>query len=51
MTEAPARVPLVEVHNLTRVVLITVFVLIALLVRKAWAGKSITHDQQEGPRL
>ena len=41
----------VFVEDLTRVVLITVFVLIALLVRKAWAGKSITHDQQEGPRL
>ena len=38
------------VEDLTRVVLITVFVLIALLVRKAWVGKTIVHERQEGKR-
>lgn len=38
----------VFVEDLTRVVLITMFVLIALLVRKAWAGRVITHEVQKG---
>jgi NSS family neurotransmitter:Na+ symporter len=36
------------VEDLTRIVLITVFALIAALVRKAWRGRVITHEVQAG---
>jgi len=38
----------VGVENLSRIVLVTVFVLIAVLVRRAWKGRTITHERQEG---
>jgi SNF family Na+-dependent transporter len=38
----------VGVENLSRIVLVTVFVLVALLVRKAFKGRTITHERQEG---
>jgi NSS family neurotransmitter:Na+ symporter len=38
----------VGVENLSRIVLVTVFVLMALLVRKAFKGRTITHERQEG---
>jgi hypothetical protein len=46
--DADGAVTRVFVEDLTRVVLITVFVLIALLVRKAFKGRTITHERQEG---
>lgn len=46
--DAQGGVTRIFVEDLTRVVLITVFVLIALLVRKAWRGKTIVHERQQG---
>jgi SNF family Na+-dependent transporter len=46
--DAQGNITKVAVEDLTRVVLITVFVLIAMLVRKAWKGRVIVHERQEG---
>ncbi|HEY0136460.1 MAG TPA: sodium-dependent transporter [Nannocystis sp.] len=46
--DAQGNITKVAVEDITRVVLITVFVLIALLVRKAWKGRVIVHERQEG---
>jgi len=48
--DAQGGITKIAVEDITRVVLITVFVLIALLVRKAWKGRTITHERQEGHR-
>ena len=48
--DASGAVTRVFVEDLTRVVLITVFVLIALLVRKAFAGRTFTNKTEGGPR-
>lgn len=38
----------VGVENFTRIVLLAMFVVIALVVRRAWKGRTITHERQEG---